>query len=120
MYSKRRKFLNTLAVVSASPVLISFDNKEKKSFDFPISCNAYNWKTFYDRQNKKWGEDLDKCMSDLSKTGITAYESGLELADNAKRLAPFLKKYNFSMPSVYVNSVLHKADEAEKSIIRMM
>lgn len=120
MYAKRRQFLNTLAVISASPLLTSFKNKEPKSFNFPISCNAYNWKTFYDRQNKKWGEDLDKCMADLAKTGITAYEPGLESAEDVRRLASFLKKYNISMPSVYVNSVLHKLDEAEKSIATVL
>ena len=120
MYSKRRQFLNTLAVISASPLLTSFKKEEKKSFNFPISCNAYNWTTFYGRQNKKWGEDLDKCMADLAQTGITAYEPGLESAEDVRRLAPFLKKYNLTMPSVYVNSVLHKAEEAEKSIATVL
>jgi inosose dehydratase len=120
MYAKRRQFLNTLAVISASPLLTSFKNEEKKSFDFPISCNAYNWFTFYGRQNKKWGEDLDECMSDLAQTGITAYEPGLESAEDVKKLAPFLKKYKISMPSVYVNSVLHKMDEAAKSIATVL
>jgi inosose dehydratase len=120
MLSKRRQFLNTLAVIPAMPLLSSFKTKEKKVFKFPISCNAYNWTTFYGRQNKKWGEDLDKCMTDLAQTGITAYEPGLESAEDVKRLAPFLKKYNLMMPSIYVNSVLHKADEAEKSITSVL
>jgi inosose dehydratase len=120
MYAKRRQFLNTLAVISASPLLTSFKNQEKKSFNFPISCNAYNWTTFYGRQNKKWGEDLDKCMADLAQTGITAYEPSFERAEDVIRLAPFLKKYNLSMPSVYVNSVLHKVEEADKSIASVL
>jgi inosose dehydratase len=120
MQPKRRQFLNALAVVSATPLLTSFKNQEPKSFNFPISCNAYNWFTFYGRQNKKWGEDLDKCMADLAQTGITAYEPSFESAEDVKRLAPFLKKYNISMPSVYVNSVLHKVDEAEKSITTVL
>lgn len=120
MYSKRRQFINTLALISASPLLTSFKKEEKKSFNFPISCNAYNWTTFYGRQNKKWGEDLDKCMADLAQTGITAYEPGLESAEDVRRLAPFLKKFNLTMPSIYVNSVLHKVEEAEKSIITVV
>jgi inosose dehydratase len=120
MFSKRRQFLNTLAVIPAMPLLSSFKTKEKKTFNFPISCNAYNWTTFYGRQNKKWGEDLDKCMADLAQTGITAYEPGLESAEDVRKLAPFLKKYNITMPSVYVNSVLHKADEAGKSITSVL
>jgi inosose dehydratase len=105
-----------LAVISVSPLFTSFKNKEKKLFNFPITCNAYNWFTFYGRQNKKWGEDLDKCFADLAQTGITAYEPGLESVQDVKKLAPFLKKYNLTMPSVYVNNVLHKAEDAEKSI----
>jgi inosose dehydratase len=120
MYAKRRQFLNILAVISASPLLTSFKKEEKKSFNFPISCNAYNWTTFYGRQNKNWEEDLDKCMADLSQTGITAYEPGLENAEDVRKLAPFLKKYNLTMPSIYVNSVLHKAEEAEKSIATVL
>ncbi len=120
MYAKRRQFLNSLAVISASPLFTSFKNKDKKSFNFPIACNAYNWKTFYDRQNKKWGEDLDKCLADLAQTGITAYEPGLESAEEVRKLAPFLKKYNLTMPSIYVNSVLHKAEDAEKSIATVL
>jgi inosose dehydratase len=120
MLSKRRQFLNTLAVIPASSLLVSFKTKEKKTFNFPISCNTYNWTTFYGRQNKKWGEDLDKCMADLAQTGITAYEPGLESEEDVRRLAPFLKKYNLTMPSIYVNSALHKADEAEKSITSVL
>ncbi len=120
MTPNRRNFLQSMAVISASSLFPSFKKKGLKSFNFPISCNAYNWKTFYDRQNKKWGEDLDKCLADLAKTGITAYEPGLESAEDVKRLASFLKKYNISMPSVYVNSVLHKVNEAEKSIATVL
>ncbi len=120
MYSKRRQFLNALALISASPLLTSYKHKGIKPLNFPISCNAYNWFTFYGRQNKKWGEDLDKCMSDLAQTGITAYEPSFESAGDVKKLAPFLKKYNLSMPSIYVNSVLHKTEEAEKSITTVL
>jgi inosose dehydratase len=52
----------------------------------------------------------------LTKTGIIAYEPGLSSADDVKKLAPILQKYKIQMPSVYVNSVLHKAEDAELSI----
>jgi inosose dehydratase len=120
MTPNRRNFLQSVVAVSATSLLSSFKNEEQKASNFPISCNAYNWKTFYDRQNKKWGEDLDKCIADLAKTGITAYEPGLESAEEVKRLAPFLKKYKISMPSIYVNSVLHRVEEAEKSIATVL
>lgn len=120
MHSKRRQFLNSLALISASPLVSSFKSKDKTPLVFPISCNAYNWTTFYGRQNQKWGVDLDKNLSELAQTGIKAYEPGLESTEDVRRLAPFLKKYAISMPSIYVNSVLHKADEAEKSMATVL
>jgi inosose dehydratase len=117
MNSNRRNFLQSVTALS---LLSSFKNKETNTFNFPISCNAYNWTTFYRRQNKQWGQDLEVNLSELAQTGIKAYEPGLENAEDVRRLAPFLKKYGISMPSVYVNSVLHKADEAEKSIATVL
>jgi inosose dehydratase len=120
MTPNRRNFLQSIAAVSATSLLSSYKGKDLKPFNFPISCNAYNWTTFYRRKDKKWGEDLDKNLAELAQTGIKAYEPGLESAEDVKRLAPFLRKYSISMPSVYVNSVLHKADEAEKSIATVL
>ena len=115
MNFSRRTFLNTLSGLSSLTVLPVF-GQEKKTYPYPIACNSYNWFTFYGRQNKNWGEDLDACFADLAKTGIPAYEPSMTSAEDAKKIAPFLKKYNIQMPSIYVNSLMHKADEAEKSI----
>lgn len=83
---------------------------------YPISCNSYNWQTFYKRENKNWGEDWDACMGEFAKTGIKAYEPGLDNANQVVELIPVLKKYGISMPSVYVNSVMHVQSEVENSI----
>ena len=115
MNFSRRTFLNTLSGLSSLTVLPVF-GQEKKAYPYPIACNSYNWFTFYGRQSKNWGEDLDACFADLAKTGIPAYEPSMTSAEDAKKIAPFLKKYNIQMPSIYVNSLMHKADEAEKSI----
>jgi inosose dehydratase len=111
MTINRRTFLATTAAVSG----LSFV-EDSHSYPYPIACNAYNWTTFYKRQNKNWLQDPDASFADLAKTGILAYEPGLNGVDDVKMLAPLLKKYNIAMPSVYVNSVLHKASEAQKSI----
>ena len=55
-------------------------------------------------------------MAEFSKTGIKAYEPVLENAEQAVTLIPLLKKYQISMPSVYVNSVMHRQEEVDKSI----
>ncbi len=115
--SNRRQFLGILSSVVAAPLLAT---AEAPAPSFPISCNAYNWSTFYGRQQKSWGQDLDACLADFAKTGIKAYEPSLNNPEEVRQLAPFLKKYGIAMPSIYVNSTLHKADEAEKSIAAIL
>jgi inosose dehydratase len=115
MNTNRRSFLNTLAGLTALTALPT-SKKEEKRTKYPISCNSYNWITFYGRENKSWCEDLDSCIAEFAKTGITAYEPGLSGLEELKKLIPVLKKYNISLPSVYVGSVLHTSEDAEKSI----
>lgn len=116
MKSTRRAFIQqTLAGVSAT-ALLSSANTAPIPYPYPIACNSYNWVTFYGRQGKSWGQDLDACLADVAKTGISAYEPGLSGIEELNKLAPVLKKHKIQLPSVYVNSVLHNADEAEKSI----
>lgn len=120
MKSTRRSFIQqTLAGVSAT-TLLSSANTAPTSYPYPIACNSYNWVTFYRRQNKNWGDNLDACLADVAKTGVPAYEPGLSGIEELKKLAPLLKKHQLQLPSVYVNSVLHKADEAEKSIASVL
>ncbi len=117
MKSNRRQFIHSIAGFTSLSVLsqnVLADNPG--AFRFPISCNSYNWVTFYKRVNKNWGEDLNACMAEFSKTGIKAYEPVLENAEQAVTLIPLLKKYQISMPSVYVNSVMHRQEEVDKSI----
>lgn len=109
---ERRHFLHSLAGAAVLPG-IAFIQKEKY---FPVSCNQYSWITFYNREGRDWGADLDKSLGELASTGIKAYEPAFTQAGEVEKLLPYLKKYQLTMPSVYVNSVLHKTDEAEKSI----
>ena len=81
-----------------------------------LSCNAYTWHTFYQREKKQWMADPDASLSEYVKTGLTAYEPSVNNADEVRKLAPYLAKYRLAMPSLYVNSSLHEADEARKSI----
>jgi inosose dehydratase len=117
MKSSRRRFIHNLAgLVSLS--ILSQNGFAQDLFNsrFPISCNAYNWTTFYKRENRIWGADMNTCLAEFSKTGIKAYEPSIENAGQALALIPLLKKYEISMPSVYVNSVVHRQEEVENSI----
>lgn len=116
MTPNRRQFLNLVAGASAATVLSSTQSEVFAPYPTPIAANSYNWYTFYGRDNKNWGEDLDACIADFAKTGLKAYEPSFNAPEEVVKLGPVLKKYQIAMPSVYVNSVLHKADEAAKSI----
>lgn len=116
MTPNRRQFLNLVAGASAATVLSSTQSEVFAPYPTPIAANSYNWYTFYGRDNKNWGEDLDACLADFAKTGLKAYEPSFNSAEEVIKLGPVLKKHQIAMPSVYVNSVLHKADEAAKSI----
>ena len=111
--NSRRKFLAAVGSASVLPLLASAN---KKSLTLPISCNSYNWFTFYQREGKEWWQDPDACASEFLKTGLTAIEPSLSSAEQAVQMIAVLKKHNIQLPSIYVNSVLHKAEDGTKSI----
>jgi inosose dehydratase len=115
----RRKFISGLPLLGTLPAFMNFNQKTVLG-NLPISCNAYNWLTFYKREGKVWAENWDDCIAEFAKTGIKAFEPGLTTIEDAKLLIKALKKYNIAMPSVYVNSVLHKNEEAGKSITEIL
>jgi inosose dehydratase len=122
MPSTRRRFLRSATALAALPLLP--DNQASQARpaakSFPIACNSYNWLTFYQRQGKTWMADPDASLAELAQSGIKAYEPGLSSADEVTRLLPFLTKHKLAMHSLYVNSTLHKAEEARKSIDSVM
>jgi inosose dehydratase len=109
----RRKFLGTIAGVGLVPFMSSFT---KKGLALPISCNSYTWHTFYGREGKEWWQDPDACASEFLQSGLTAIEPSLSSAEEAVKMIAILKKYNIQLPSIYVNSLLHKTTDASKSI----
>ncbi|GAB3032223.1 sugar phosphate isomerase/epimerase family protein [Spirosoma pulveris] len=118
MSSTRRRFLTTATALTGAALLPDSQSVQAKSAvkSFPIACNSYTWLTFYERQGKTWMADPDASLAELAKTGITAYEPGVTSAAEVTKLLPFLTKHKLSMHSLYVNSTLHQAHEAQKSI----
>jgi inosose dehydratase len=118
MPATRRHFLNSLTALTGAALLT--DNQPLQAGvmakSYPISCNAYAWNTFYGRHKKQWMADPDSSLAEFVQAGLTAYEPSFNNADDVKKLAPYLPKYRLAMPSLYVNSTLHRADEAQKSI----
>jgi inosose dehydratase len=107
---KRRNF------ISAIPALVVVDSLLEKKETYPISCNSYNWATFYTRKGKQWEADMEADIALFATSGITAYEPSIDSVEKAKKLIPILTKYNIAMPSIYMGSVLHDKAEVDKSI----
>ncbi|QJW90603.1 sugar phosphate isomerase/epimerase [Spirosoma taeanense] len=117
MFQSRRHFLTSLSALTGTALLPNSQAVQAQpARPQPISCNAYTWNTFYARAKKQWMADPDEALSHYVKTGLTAYEPSFSNAEEVRKLAPYLSKYRLTMPSLYVNSTLHRADEAPKSI----
>lgn len=111
----RRNFLSFLPVLP----LASFSHGPDAA-SFPIAANVYNWMTFYNREGKPWGEDLDKNIAEVTKTGLKAFEPSFSDKTQAQNYITALKKHGIAMPSIYVGSVLHEAEAIEKSIATIL
>ncbi|MBE9464843.1 sugar phosphate isomerase/epimerase family protein [Dyadobacter subterraneus] len=112
----RRQFINSALLATGSALLPETVSSRESLESFPISCNQYDWITFYQRDGKDWFSNLDASLADFASTGLKAYEPGLNTVDDVKKLLPLLQKHKLVMPSVYVNSSLHEHDEGQKSI----
>lgn len=111
--SSRRNFLTAIGSAGMFPFLKASSFRD---LSLPISCNTYNWLTFYRREGREWWKDPDECAKEFLQTGLTAIEPSLTSMEQSAQMIAVLKKYNIRLPSVYVNSLLHKRDEASKSI----
>jgi inosose dehydratase len=77
-----------------------------------IATNVYPWKTFSERDKQKWDPSDDACLEAVAATGIPGLEPVGFPADYAAKL----KKHGLECRSIYVNSKLHAAADAAKSI----
>lgn len=112
----RRNFLSVLPAL----LLTAFAQISKPD-TYPIAANDYNWITFYKREGKVWGGDaLEQNIAEVAKTGIKAFEPNIGDKAMALKYIGALKKHGISMPSIYVGSILHEAEEIEKSIIKIL
>ena len=118
MSLNRRHFLTSLTALGGTALLPdeSAVHARPTAKSLPLSCNDYTWKMFYGREKKQWMADPDASLTEYVQTGLTAHEPLFNNADEVKKLAPYLTKYQLTMPSLYVNSALHRSDEAQHSI----
>jgi inosose dehydratase len=119
----RRAFVNRLGMAAGS---VAFGVRGPAS-GFPgsddklhLACNQYPWTVFFQRDGRNFDSSLDIVLADVARSGLNGYEPLATSPDQVDQLAPLLKKHGLEMRSLYVNSVLHKSDEADKSIAEVI
>ena len=115
----RRKFVKDLAlatgaiVISAQSVSVA---QRKRRNKLHLACNQYPWLVFYQRENRNFNKELDKGLGELAASGCDGYEPLVTNPKEIDRLGPLLQKHGLEMRSLYVNSVLHERQKADRSI----
>ncbi|QDT36462.1 sugar phosphate isomerase/epimerase family protein [Stratiformator vulcanicus] len=116
---QRREFLKAATATTAAGALASISNwsfADQGPRGPVVGTQQYPWSTFFRRQGRKWGEDLDRDLADVAASGIELFEPVFESADDVARYEPLLKKHGLSVKSFYVNSVLHEPRAAVRSV----
>lgn len=115
----RRRFLNKLSTTAGVAALISrgsLSATTRAQGKLHIACNQYPWTVYYQLAGRNYDASLDTVLQDVERSGINGYEPLATSPAQIDQLGPLLKKNGLAMRSLYVNSVLHKADEADRSI----
>ena len=81
-----------------------------------FACNQYTWTVYFEREGRDFNADLDAGLAEVAAAGLDGFEPSVTSPDEIERMAPLLEKHGLAMRSLYVNSTLHKEDEAEASI----
>ena len=81
-----------------------------------VACNQYPWGVFYQREGRDFGASLDAGLAEVKAGGLDGFEPGVGGLQQIEQMAPLLKKHGLEMRSLYVNSTLHEAGQADKSI----
>lgn len=119
----RRRFLKRAAAVAGSALVVGGSTRPSPSADrakLHLACNHYPWIVFYRRENRNFNASLDSGLAEVAASGMDGFEPIVNGPDDVDRLAPLLEKHGLQMRSLYVNSVLHDSEEAEKSIAHVL
>lgn len=85
-----------------------------------VACNSYSWTVFYQRQGRNFDQLLEEGLAEVAASGLDGFEPSFGDVAQVERLAPLLKKHGLGMRSFYVNSLLHEAGRADKSIRQIL
>jgi len=113
----RRRFLSGLGMAAgAAAVGVKVAGSGDKSERLHLACNQYPWLVFYQRDGLDFSASLDKGLGEVAASGMDGFEPLVTSVQQIDELEPLLKKHNLQMRSLYVNSTLHEAGTADKSI----
>lgn len=114
----RRRFVSLGAAATAMAALPRVSAATPASGPH-IATNTYPWAQFAKRDAKPFTLHTDETLAAIAATGITGYEPNMTASDFAG-LPERLKRHGLEMRSLYVNSALHDAAQAEKSIAEVL
>jgi inosose dehydratase len=115
----RRGFLGEMAVIGGAMMAgvgSAAGAEDKKRGKLHLACNQYPWLVFYQREGKDFNKLLDAGLGEVTASGMDGYEPLVTAPEQIDELAGLLKKHGLEMRSLYVNSVLHEAKTASKSV----
>ncbi len=113
--SSRREFLRDTVLATAAGGAMTGIAKAG-SAKLHVACNQYPWGTFYAREKKDFNALLDSGLAEVKASGNDGFEPGVGGLQQVEQMVPLLKKHGLEMRSLYVNSTLHDAGQADKSI----
>jgi inosose dehydratase len=113
--SSRREFLGDSVLATAMAGMMT-GATQAGSGKLHVACNQYPWGTFYSREKKDFNALLDSGLAEVKASGNDGFEPGVGGLQQIEQMVPLLKRHGLEMRSLYVNSTLHDAGQADKSI----
>jgi inosose dehydratase len=119
----RREFLRGLTVATGSMLLASQSAGRvaaAPSEKLHVACNQYPWLMFYQREGKDFNKSLDAGLAEVARSGADGFEPMIGSPQQVDEMAPLLREHGLEMRSFYINSLLHQAEEVDKSIAQIV
>ncbi len=119
----RRRFLEQAGTAAGFLTLgtgIRGRAETRPAGEIHLATNEYPWSVFYQRDGRDFASSLDIVLGEVARSGIQGYEPLATSPAQVDTLASLLKKHGLEMRSLYVNSVLHDAGQAERSISQVL
>jgi inosose dehydratase len=114
--SSRREFLKNTVLATGLAAVVPSVLSAAGSAKLHVACNQYPWGTFYAREKRDFNALLDSGLAEVKASGNDGFEPGVGGLQQIEQMTPLLKKHGLEMRSLYVNSTLHEAGLADKSI----